>query len=287
MNNNDARQFSCDICSNFTTFSQEAWDAHVQTHLLRCRICEKIFYRRWNLTRHLRYVHGQEVWHPPTLGGGSADSGLNFESDLWEAELILHQDTRLGFHQYEYIIKLKKFTDEENNSLEDRIVYIQRIVTEIGDRCRELLTHPNDKIQLVFNSDPGLISAPFATRFCNRKEFTNKYLLDRANTLLNSNQNFVLSDAFHIGVKIYKEAEIAGGSVPRLSAFNNYEHCLLEKKSIIFLRGGTKNLCFSKSVQILLAQRRYKKKQLLKNNGGVIFLKVKINPVITFLNIGL
>merc|ERR1712055_252440 len=203
---------------------------------------------------------------------------------MGEAELILHQDTRLGFHQYEYIIKLKKFTDEENSSLEDRILYIQRIVTEIGDRCRELLTHPDDKIQLVFSSDPGLISAPFATRFCNRKEFTNRYLLDRANTLLNSNQNFVLSDSFHIGVKIYKESEIVGGSVPRLSAFNNYDHCLLRKKSIVFLRGGTKNLCFSKSVQILLAQRRFKKKSITikqwrrylckrKNKGRNYFLE--------------
>ena len=212
MNNNDARQFSCDICANFTTFSQEAWGEHVQTHALKCRICERVFYRRYNLKEHLRYVHGEEVWRAPTLGrGGSADGNLNFQSDLWEAELILHQGTQFGFHQYEYIIKLKKFTDEENSSLEDRILYIQSIVTEIGDRCRELLTHPDDKIQLIFNSDPGLISAPFATRFCNRKEFTNKYLLDRANTLLNSNQNFVLTDAFHIGVKIYKEAEMLAG----------------------------------------------------------------------------
>ena len=83
--------------------------------------------------------------------------------------------------------------------------------------------------------------------------------MERAESLLNSNESFVLTNDFHITVKLYKKKKLAGGALKRLAQFNNYEECLRKKKSVLMLatkKTDQKNLCFAKAVQLLLAHKR-------------------------------
>ena len=208
-------------------------------------------------------------WTVPRLGSG-IDERFNLENEHWTGELISRRENKLNFYHYQYLIKIKNFTEKDNECVEKKLQFISNVVTGIAGRCRQLLTHPADKIQLVFNSNPNFMMAPLATPFMKRKDFTNSFLLDKAATLLNSNESFALSADFHISVKLLKKEEIVGGGrshARSLSIFEDYDHFLRGKRSVMLLpdrKNGKKNLCFAKATQILLAQRRFKRKQQTK-----------------------
>ena len=176
-------------------------------------------------------------WTVPTLGSG-IDERFNLENEHWTGELISKQETELNFCHYQYLIKIKNFTEKDNECVEKKLQFIDNVVSGIGDACRQLMTKPADKIQLVFNSNPNFMMAPLATPFVRRKDFTNSFLLDRATAILNSNESFALSDDFHISVKLLKKEEIAGGgqkNATPLSIYDDYDHFLRKKRSVIQL----------------------------------------------------
>ena len=282
---NDGGCYKCGICQNFTSQSHAAWVVHLAKHKVVCPYCGKTFHRRDNLKIHIKHTHKGVLWTSPTLGSGISER-LNLQNEHWTGELITKQETELNFYHYQYLIKLRNFTEKDNESVENKLKFINNVVCSIGDTCRQLMTHPADKIQLIFITNPDLMMAPLATPFVRRKGFTNSFLMDRTAAILNSNESFALTQDFHISVKLLKKEQMAGGGQKNgrgLHVFADYEHFLRQKRSVMVLaapKNDQTNLCFAKATQILLAERRFKLKTLskkmlaaYKRNG--VFLKTR------------
>ena len=148
---NNGSRYTCRICQNFETDSENLWNEHLITHRVACPHCARVLSRRDNLERHIRLVHEGEVWLPPVIGFG-AEAGYNFEDEFWSASLTSRRETQLGFYSYQFLIKIKNFTEDDNSSVENRLAYIRTIICSIGDRCRQFLTDPSDTIQLILTS---------------------------------------------------------------------------------------------------------------------------------------
>ena len=249
-------QFNCGVCLNFKTNRADEWEYHIKKHKCRCSDCGKVFYKPQNLRNHINYVHKNETWVRPVYGTGEGENSAVFSTKYWEGTQIKLQETSLGLYEYNYLINFKHYTKKDNKDLHSRIIFVHKVLEDIVKHFKKLLVTKKDKIQLIFNSHPSILAAPFASKFCNRHTFTVKYLKERAATLLNSNQFFVLNENFHLTVKLYKSKIIKGGHPKHVSFFDDYHTALKQKRSVVYLnkRKNNSNLCFAESLILGIAK---------------------------------
>ena len=120
----------------------------------------------------------------------------------------------------------------------------------------------DSRIQLIFNGNPNNIGASMATKVMKKNEFTLDYISSRAETLLNSNENFILSSDFNLNVKISHVNTNNGGSASKFKMYDTYNEALKKKRSVLTSYRGhnsSDRLCFARSLILVMAYIRFKK----------------------------
>ena len=257
-------KYNCDFCSNYGTDVLDLWRRHLKAHEFPCKHCTRVFYKLYNLKYHTQHVHKNQTWDRPVAGHRTTPT---FSTTYWDGTQIKYQETKVGLYEYNYLINFKGYTEQDNESLHTRMIFIQKVLDDIVSHFKNFLVSKKDKIQLIFNSKPNLLAVPFATKFCNKHTFTASYLKDRASTLLNSNQSFVLDGNFHLAVKLYTAKTIEGGASLKN---DEYFTALKKKRSVVFLDNYKKGhyLCFAKSLVIGIAKIAFDTGEISNNLWG-------------------
>ena len=263
--------FKCNNCK-YVTNNRTAWNNHKIKHIIRCKkgasdpnakYSERIFYKQANYKEHLKLVHGRTVWFKPVYGHGPRNR--QFETHNWVGDLVNTEKTSLGLNKYEYVLNFRNVNAEKTKTLDGKILFIRECITDIISQFKKLLQHFSDRIQLVIRSHPDDINYTLATKFCTKKTFNARNILNHVVPVLQSNKKFELSDNLHINVTLYSKKRIAGGSPSSLSIYANYYQALKKKKSIVFSeKSWNSNYCLSEAIIIGQTYIRFQKKYISK-----------------------
>ena len=251
----------CPIDKPFTCNSRSKFDRHVKRHRIKCKYCNKIFYRGDNIKNHKKYCHSNYLWMRPIYGYGPAN--IKFADKTWEAYEHSVIKTDIGLTDINYHVILKEYDDSDNQNMYTKLAFINKTLDNIITTFKPKMKWPNSKIQITFNGNPNTIGEPMATKVMTKKNFNLEYISERAETLLNSNQNFILSQDFTLNVKLINIKPDNGGSGINFKFYDTYQKALLTKQSVLTkYRGYDKldKLCFARSIILAMAYIRMKKR---------------------------
>lgn len=264
--------FRCGICKKKGFSSEQAIRSHINTHILKCKKCEQIFYRKTNLKWHTDHVHDGRVWTRLQFGGGVKPT---FSSKNWDAFTTKKRQTNIGFSETSYNLIFKKYNKSVNDTLLSRMSFIKKVLYDVVIFFKNKMSD-SDTLQLILFGNPNSVKSMFSTQFLPKNDLSYDFISKKVVQFLNSNEYFEINKDMSLDVKMI---ETNGGRALGINKAPNLLLLLHRKRCIINIE-NTDTLCFAKS--LIISYYHYKlKKNLISHSFWVRKLKTKKSTFLT------